>query len=84
MPADNANERLTLADGNGNPIGAAPRGLCHDGATKPLHLVVHLHVFNRRGDLCLQRARFNFVEIAQESALNSDSWLLNSGCDATK
>ena len=55
MPADNQNEMLTLVDENGNAIGAAPRGLCHDGVTKPLHLVVHLHVFNSHGDLYLQK-----------------------------
>ena len=55
MPADNQNEMLTLVDETGSVTGTAPRGLCHDGVTKPLHLVVHLHVFNSHGDLYLQK-----------------------------
>lgn len=55
MPIDNDNEMLTLVDERGSAIGAAQRGLCHDDVTKPLHLVVHLHVFNSRGELYLQK-----------------------------
>jgi len=55
MATDNQNERLTLVDENGNVVGEAPRGLCHDGITKPLHLVIHLHVFNSQGALYLQK-----------------------------
>ena len=55
MPADNQNEMLTLVDETGIVTGTALRGLCHDGITKPLHLVVHLHVFNRNGELYLQK-----------------------------
>ena len=62
MPADNQNEMLTLVDETGNVTGTSPRGLCHDGVTKPLHLVVHLHVFNSRGDLYLQK-RPNWKDI---------------------
>ena len=51
---DNANEMLPLVDEEGNIIGAATRGECH-GGSKPLHPVVHLHVFNSRGELYLQR-----------------------------
>lgn len=51
---DNAEEMFPLVDEEGNIIGAATRGECH-GGNKPLHPVVHLHVFNRHGDLYLQK-----------------------------
>ncbi len=51
---DNEQEMLPVVDEQGNIVGAATRGECHGGA-KPLHPVVHLHVFNARGDLYLQR-----------------------------
>ena len=51
---DNENEMLPIVDEEGNIIGAATRGECH-GGSKPLHPVVHLHVFNSRGELYLQR-----------------------------
>jgi len=51
---DNENEMLPLVDEEGNIIGTATRGECH-GGSKPLHPVVHLHVFNSRGELYLQR-----------------------------
>jgi isopentenyldiphosphate isomerase len=38
----------------GNVIGKATRGECHSGS-KLLHPVVHLHVFNSKGQLYLQR-----------------------------
>ena len=50
---DNQNELLPLVDEEGNIIGAATRGECHDGSHK-LHPVVHLHVFNTKGELYLQ------------------------------
>ena len=43
-----------VVDEDGNIIGAATRGECH-GGSKKLHPVVHLHVFNSRGELYLQR-----------------------------
>lgn len=43
-----------IVDEQGNIIDAATRGHCHDGS-KLLHPVVHLHVFNSKGDLYLQR-----------------------------
>lgn len=52
---DNQNEMLPLVDEEGNIIGAATRGECHDGRKRPLHPVVHLHVFNSQGELYLQR-----------------------------
>lgn len=43
-----------LVDEEGNVIGSATRGECHDGS-KLLHPVVHLHVFNGKGELYLQK-----------------------------
>ena len=51
---DNAEEMFPLVDEDGNIIGAATRGECHDGSKK-LHPVVHLHVFNSQGELYLQK-----------------------------
>ena len=51
---DNNDEMLPLVDEQGNIIGAATRGECHDG-TKRLHPVVHLHVYNGRGEVYLQK-----------------------------
>lgn len=50
---DNNNERLPLVDEQGRITGSATRGECHNGS-KLLHPVVHLHVFNERGDIFLQ------------------------------
>lgn len=47
-------EMLPLVDEEGQIIGAATRGECH-GGSKPLHPVVHLHLFNSKGELYLQR-----------------------------
>ena len=52
--ADNALELLPLVDPEGNILGSATRGECHDG-TMRLHPVVHLHVFNGNGELYLQK-----------------------------
>ena len=51
---DNSEEMFPLVDEQGNIIGAATRGECHNGS-KLLHPVVHLHVFNSKGELYLQR-----------------------------
>lgn len=51
---DNQEEMFPVVDEDGNIIGAATRGECH-GGSKLLHPVVHLHVFNSRGELYLQR-----------------------------
>ena len=50
---DNKNEDFPIVDEMGNILGAVTRGHAHDGS-KILHPVVHLHVFNSRGDLYLQ------------------------------
>jgi len=51
---DNKNELFPITDERGNVIGTISRGHAHDGC-KILHPVVHLHVFNSKGDLYLQK-----------------------------
>ena len=51
---DNAEEMFPIVDEEGNITGAATRGECHSGSML-LHPVVHLHVFNSRGEIYLQR-----------------------------
>ena len=54
MNSDNKEEMLPIVDEQGNIVGAATRGECHDGSKK-LHPVVHLQVFNSKGELYLQK-----------------------------
>lgn len=54
MNSDNNQEIFPLVDEEGNITGSATRGECHNGS-KLLHPVVHLHVFNSRGELYLQK-----------------------------
>lgn len=58
---DNQEEMLPLCDEDGNIIGAATRHECHSGS-KLMHPVVHLHVFNSKGELFLQK-RPNWKDI---------------------
>lgn len=51
---DNQKEMFPIVDEDGNITGAATRGECHNGS-KLLHPVVHLHVFNSKGELYLQK-----------------------------
>lgn len=51
---DNAGEMLPVVDETGREIDLATRGECHGGSML-LHPVVHLHVFNRAGELYLQK-----------------------------
>jgi isopentenyldiphosphate isomerase len=51
---DNGEEIFPVVDENGNITGTATRAECHSGS-KLLHPVVHLHVFNSKGDLYLQK-----------------------------
>lgn len=51
---DNKNELFPIVDENGNITGSATRGECHSGS-KLLHPVVHLHLFNSKGELYLQK-----------------------------
>ncbi len=48
-------EWFPVVDEEGAVIGRAPRSVCHDGKSKLLHPVVHLHLFNREGKLFLQK-----------------------------
>ena len=47
-------EWFPLVNEEGRTIGKATRRECHNGC-KWLHPVVHLHIFNRAGDLYLQK-----------------------------
>ena len=51
---DNNKEQFPIVDEDGRVIGVATRGECHNGS-KLLHPVVHLHVFNSRGEVYLQK-----------------------------
>lgn len=48
------NELFPLVNEEGVVTGSATRAYCHSGA-KPLHPVVHLHIFNEAGELYLQK-----------------------------
>ena len=54
MKQDNKTELFPLVDEAGNVVGKATRGECHDGS-RMLHPVVHLHVFNSKGEVYLQK-----------------------------
>ena len=54
MNADNNQELFPIVDAEGNTIGRATRGECHNGS-KLLHPVVHLHLFNSAGEIYLQQ-----------------------------
>lgn len=49
-----AEEWFPLVNEAGETVGKATRRTCHNGS-KLLHPVVHLHIYNRAGDLYLQR-----------------------------
>lgn len=51
---DNSQERFPIVDERGTVIGSILRGDAHNGS-KTLHPVVHLHLFNSKGELFLQR-----------------------------
>lgn len=51
---DNQQELFPIVDEAGTVIGKATRGECHSGS-RLLHPVVHLHVFNKQGDVYLQK-----------------------------
>ena len=51
---DNQQEIFPIVDEGGAVIGSATRGECHSGSGL-LHPVVHLHVFNSKGEIYLQR-----------------------------
>ena len=47
-------EIFPLVDEAGNLVGSATRKECHSGSML-LHPVVHLHIFNSKGELFLQK-----------------------------
>lgn len=51
---DHNEEIFPIVDENGTVIGNATRGECHNGS-RLLHPVVHLHVFNSKGEIYLQK-----------------------------
>jgi len=55
MKNSNPKEWFPIVDEDGNTIGKALRSVCHDGKSMLLHPVVHLHLFNSRGELYLQK-----------------------------
>ena len=54
MRCDNGSELYPVVDPSGVVVGSAMRGECHGGSML-LHPVVHLHLFNSRGELYLQK-----------------------------
>ena len=48
-------EWFPVVDEDGNTIGKALRSVCHDGKSMLLHPVIHLHLFNTKGELYLQK-----------------------------
>ena len=54
MQCDNGSELFPVVDEAGTVVGSATRAECHGGGML-LHPVVHLHLFNARGELYLQR-----------------------------
>ena len=54
MNCDDNNEIFPVVDSEGNVLGKILRGEAHDGR-KVLHPVIHLHLFNSKGELYLQR-----------------------------
>ena len=48
-------EWFPVVDEDGKVTGTAPRSVCHNGKSKLLHPVVHLHLFDKEGRLFLQK-----------------------------
>lgn len=48
-------EWFPVVDESGMMIAEAPRHICHDGKSFLLHPVVHLHLFNTKGEMFLQK-----------------------------
>lgn len=55
MCGDNTEEIFPVVDEDGIEISTALRSVCHNGRSKLLHPVVHLHLFNDKGELFLQK-----------------------------
>lgn len=52
-------ELLPVVNESGQIIDGVGRSLCHDGKSKLLHPVVHLHVVNPSGSILLQKRSFS-------------------------
>ena len=55
---NNSTELFPIIDEQGNTIGKSTRKECHNGS-KLLHPVIHLQIFNKRGNLYLQKRAMN-------------------------
>jgi isopentenyldiphosphate isomerase len=55
MENSDPEEWFPVVDENGNTTGKALRSVCHDGKSMLLHPVVHLHLFNTKGKMYLQK-----------------------------
>lgn len=59
MKINDPEEWFPIVDEEGNTIGRELRSVCHDGKSMLLHPVVHLHLFNTKGELFLQKRAMN-------------------------
>jgi isopentenyldiphosphate isomerase len=55
MKPTSPEEWFPIVDEDGNTIGIELRSICHNGKSMLLHPVVHLHLFNTKGELFLQK-----------------------------
>ena len=55
MKPSDPEEWLPIVDEDGNTVGKALRSVCHNGKSMLLHPVVHLHLFNTKGELFLHK-----------------------------
>jgi len=55
MNSLNTDEWFPVVDEEGTEISRALRSVCHDGKSKLLHPVVHMHLINNHGELFLQK-----------------------------
>ena len=55
---NNSTELFPIIDEQGHTIGKATRKECHNGS-KLLHPVIHLQIFNKYGNLYLQKRAMN-------------------------
>ena len=51
----NSDEWFPIVDEDGKEISRALRSVCHDGQSMLLHPVVHMHLFNSKGEVFLQK-----------------------------
>ncbi|MDI6744431.1 MAG: NUDIX domain-containing protein [Thermodesulfovibrionales bacterium] len=78
MP-ENAEEFLEITDSNGKTIGIAPRSEIH-GTPSLIHRVVHVLVFNKKGELFLQK-RSETKDVAPDKWDTSVGGHVNPGED---